>query len=144
MRDREGQGIVARGSEADSVLSKIMKGLLKLRDPKSGQDAVKNVYKSRTVYSGALLEESPDLIVGFNEGYRMSWQTAIGGSPPEIFQDNLKKWTGDHIVDPSIVPGILFANFRLNSNSPGLEDIAPTVVSCFGIPSGKMEGRDLI
>jgi predicted AlkP superfamily phosphohydrolase/phosphomutase len=144
VKGREEQGIVRRGSESDYIINQIRKGLLELRDPKDSQKAVKNVYESGAVYSGSQLENSPDLIIGFNEGFRMSWQTAIGGSPHEIFEDNLKKWSGDHIVDPSIVPGILLTNFRLNSNSPGLKDISPTVVSCFGIPSHKMEGRDLI
>lgn len=82
--------------------------------------------------------------MGFEDGFRASWQTAIGGAPVEIMEDNLKKWTGDHIIDPSIVPGILLTNFAINSRGPGLMDIAPTVLSCFGMSAEGMDGKTLI
>jgi predicted AlkP superfamily phosphohydrolase/phosphomutase len=105
---------------------------------------VRNVYKSREIYSGGQAGNSPDLVVGFEDGFRASWQTAIGGAPVEIMEDNLKKWTGDHIIDPSVVPGILLANFDLNNKEPGLMDIAPTVLSCFGMADEGMDGKALI
>ena len=85
-----------------------------------------------------------DLVVGFEDGYRSSWQTAIGGSPAVLIEDNLKKWSGDHIIDPSIVPGILLTNFKINRDNPSLIDIAPTVLSCFGMQAADMEGKALI
>ena len=34
-------------------------------------------------------------------GYRSSWDAALGKVGSEVFQDNLKAWSGDHCVDPS-------------------------------------------
>jgi hypothetical protein len=68
----------------------------------------------------------------------------VGGSPEEVFSDNLKKWSGDHIVDPSIVPGIFLSNFKTNNPTPNLMDIAPTVLSCFGMSASEMEGKTLL
>ena len=50
--------------------------------------------------AGPFAAESPDLVVRFAEGYRASWTTAVGGVPEGLFEDNVKRWSGDHIVDP--------------------------------------------
>ena len=49
---------------------------------------------------GPYTDEAPDLVVNFAPGYRASWATALGGLGPTCFEDNVKKWSGDHIVDP--------------------------------------------
>lgn len=144
IKGRERQGIVEAGTDAELVSGQIADKLIKLTDPKNGQPAVKNVYKNNNIYSGSQVNNAPELIVGFQEGYRASWQTAIGGSPAEIFEDNLKKWSGDHIMDPSIVPGILLTNFKINTENPNLMDIAPSVLSCFGMSASDMEGKALL
>jgi predicted AlkP superfamily phosphohydrolase/phosphomutase len=144
IKGRERYGVVEKGSDAASVADQITDKFVKLTDPKDGQSAVKNVYKNNDIYSGGEANSSPDLVVGFQIGYRASWQTAVGGSPEDIFSDNLKKWSGDHIVDPSIVPGIFLTNFRTDNERPTLMDIAPTVLSCFGLSADDMEGNSLL
>ncbi len=144
IKGREKQGIVESGPDADALSDRIVNELVKLTDPKDGQSAVKNVYKRNSIYSGSRVNDAPDLVVGFQDGFRSSWQTAIGGAPAEIIEDNLKKWSGDHIVDPSIVPGILLTNFTMTRDNPALIDIAPTVLSCFGMSAEDMEGKPLI
>jgi len=144
IKGREKNGIVEAGTGTDAVSNAIIEKFTKLTDPKDGQRAVRNVYKNRDIYSGSQAGNSPDLIIGFEDGFRASWQTAIGGAPVDIMEDNLKKWSGDHIIDPSIVPGILLTNFAINSSEPGLMDIAPTVLSCFGMTAEGMDGKTLI
>jgi predicted AlkP superfamily phosphohydrolase/phosphomutase len=144
IKGREKHGIVEAGAEAESVSNAIIETLSKLTDPTDGQRAVKSVYKNKDIYSGDQANNAPDLVVGFEDGFRVSWQTAIGGAPSEIMEDNLKKWSGDHIIDPSIVPGILLTNFSTNTDTPGLMDIAPTVLSCFGMSVEGMDGASLI
>jgi hypothetical protein len=72
------------------------------------------------------------LIVGYQRGYRVSWETAIGRTTKEVFHSNKKAWSGDHCVDPSLVPGILFCNRFVENENPRLIDIGPTVLSMFG------------
>jgi len=55
--------------------------------------------------------ETPDLVVGYERGYRASWQTTLGAVPIELLEPNRQKWSGDHCIDPALVPGVLFANF---------------------------------
>ncbi len=144
LKGRESEGIVAPGAEEDALIDEIRNELLKLKDPKGGGPVVQNVYRNTGIYTGPKTELASDIIIGFHEGYRMSWQTAIGGTPDAVFEDNMKKWTGDHIMDPSNVPGILLTNFAVKHAAPGLTDIAPTVLSCFGLSADKSEGRPLI
>ena len=63
----------------------------------------------------------------------MSWEAAIGKTTDGVFHANTKAWSGDHCVDPSLVPGILFCNQKIAAENPRLIDIAPTVLSMFGL-----------
>ena len=85
------------------------------------------------------------MIVGYAGGYRVSWDTAIGRTGTEVFQDNKKAWSGDHCVDPSVVPGVLFCNRKIEELRPRLLDIGPTVLDLFGIPTPDyMDGRAMV
>ncbi|MBN1882422.1 MAG: alkaline phosphatase family protein [Deltaproteobacteria bacterium] len=140
---REGQGVV-NPSDAAGLKQKIMEKLVEMKDPQTGSRIVKNVYDSKTIYSPERIMDAPDLVIGFDAGYRMSWQTAIGGTPIALVEPNDKEWSGDHIVDPSLVPGIFFSNASLKKTAPTGLDIAPTVLSAFGIkPGEKMTGDPL-
>lgn len=144
MKGREGKGIVS-ADEAAALKKEIAEKLLKLEDKENNAElVVKGVYDADELYSGPFADQSPDLIVGFYPGYRASWQTAIGGAPKELFEDNLKPWSGDHCVDPEFVPGILFSNRKLNSTSPKIIDIAPTVLDFLSLPVPEaVEGQSL-
>ena len=61
------------------------------------------------VYAGPYVDNAPDLIVGYGEGFRASWDSVMGKVTSAIFEDNLKAWSGDHCVDPRLVPGVLFS-----------------------------------
>ncbi len=59
-----------------------------------------------------------------------------------VFEDNTKAWSGDHCVDPELVPGVLFSNRRVDAEDPGIEDMAATALHLFGIPVPQwMEGK---
>ena len=142
---REGKGTVRKGREANKIKGQITKELEKMKDPATGESVVQKVYDGEKLYKGPYADKAPDLVVGFQSGYRFSWQTAIGGAPAPIIEDNLKKWSGDHLVDPQNVEGILFTNSQIGNQNPTILDIAPTVLKCFGIsPPKEMEGKALI
>lgn len=145
LRSREGKGIVSPGDEAEKLKRKTAEVLTSLRDPKTGGAVIRNVYTREDLYSGPYVEDGPDLVIGFGPNYRASWQTAIGGAPPKIIEDNLKKWSGDHIVDAQCVPGIFLSNRKASVPSPRVIDIAPTVLACFQIAKPEsMEGDSLL
>jgi predicted AlkP superfamily phosphohydrolase/phosphomutase len=143
LRGRELQGILSP-DEANQVKQAIVNGLTGLPDPERGHVAVRSVLTQEQLYSGPFVNEAPDLVVNFSEGYRVSWDTPLGGVPAGLFTDNTNKWGGDHVIDPSLVPGVLFMNKPFNQDAPSLVDMAPTILSYFNLPSGlKMEGRNL-
>src|SRR5262249_20715759 len=51
----------------------------------------------------------------------------------KVFSDNTKSWSGDHCMDPRIVPGIFFCNRKINTEAHNILDLAPTVLDLFGI-----------
>jgi len=142
--EREAQGIVHKGEEKQAVKKAIMDGLDELRDVEMGKSAVNCVYDTAEYYSGPYADNAPDLVVGFADGYRASWDSVTGKFGSTIIEDNEKAWSGDHCIDPSIMHGVFFCNRSVNRELPGIIDIAPTVLDAFGVPIPRyMEGEAL-
>jgi predicted AlkP superfamily phosphohydrolase/phosphomutase len=131
---RESQGSVSE-RVYDQIVEALVSELRGFTDPRTGRSIVRNVYKRQDIYSGPFFSDAADLQVGFEEGYRSSWQTALGGTPPQLIEPNLKKWSGDHgSFDYAITPGVLFSSIKLSAAEPRIVDIAPTVLKLFGLP----------
>ena len=110
LKGRESGGILEEGSEAERVRTAIQTGLADFPDALTQRAAIRSVSRREELYSGAFVENSPDLLVNFHRGFRVSWQSAVGGFSNSMLEDNMRRWSGDHIVDPESVPGILFMN----------------------------------
>lgn len=144
IRGRFAQGIVSPGDEADRLRTEIAGRLQDLIDPQTGEKAIKRVYEAGKAYRGPYKDQAPDLIVGYERGYRVSWDTAVGKTATAVFHSNTKAWSGDHCVDPSVVPGVLFSNHVIRGEHPRLLDIAPTILEMFGVPAPEyMDGEAL-
>jgi predicted AlkP superfamily phosphohydrolase/phosphomutase len=144
IKGREANGIL-NDDEAESVLAGIVRGLTGLVDADRSAVAVRSVVRREQVYRGPYVDDAPDLLVNFSEGYRVSWDTPLGGVPQGLFADNHKKWGGDHVIDPMLSSGVLFMNQKFSTESPSLVDLAPTILNALGVPkSAEMEGSDLI
>jgi predicted AlkP superfamily phosphohydrolase/phosphomutase len=143
-RGREAHGIV-EPSDVERLKQEIALKLEQLCDPQDGSPAVRRVHDSARSYRGIYKDEAPDLIVGYYPGYRVSWDSITGTVESEIFSDNLKAWSGDHHVDPDLIPGVLFSNKKLIKDSPHITDLAPTVLELFGVKApGYMEGEVIV
>jgi predicted AlkP superfamily phosphohydrolase/phosphomutase len=144
VQGREGQGIVPP-DEADALKAELARGLTGLTDPgHPGTLAVRRVVPREEAYRGPYLAEAPDLMVDFAEGYRISWSSSMGGVAEDAFEDNVKKWSGDHIIDPDRVPGVLFMS-RPFREGARLLDLAPTILAALGVPRGPaMEGETIL
>ncbi len=132
LRGREAYGIVSR-REKEALLQEITQKLLALRDPETGAVIVERVYRGDEIYSGAHLEQAPDLIIGYSRGYRASWETTIGNFPEKWIEDNLDPWSGDHCMAAELVPGIVLTNRPIKAREPKLYDLAPTILAEFGV-----------
>jgi predicted AlkP superfamily phosphohydrolase/phosphomutase len=99
-----------------------------------GERVIRGVYRSDQIYKGGATGLAPDLIIGYTRGYRASWATCLGDLTEEILLDNDSAWSADHCADALEVPGVLFCNRHLRGNSPSLVDIAPSILTEFGLP----------
>ena len=140
---REGKGIV-KPDEVAPLAQEIKAKLEKLRDPKDGAAVVKEAFITKELHSGPYADAAPELLIGYHKNFRHSWDCATGSVSAEVFSDNTKSWSGDHCVDPRLVPGVFWCNRAVAKEQPELVDIAPTVLDLFGVPiPGYMKGTPL-
>lgn len=144
-KGRESEGIVPGGADKDNLIREIAGKLEAVVDPKTGERAVLKAFAARDVYSGPYVDLAPDIIVGFNRGYRISWRSPLGGFPREIFEDNVQKWSGDHMCAPEIIPGVLLSSRPIRLERPALHDLTATILDLFGIGKPEdMTGRTAV
>jgi predicted AlkP superfamily phosphohydrolase/phosphomutase len=145
VKGREAQGIVEPGEGVARLRKELATKLSGLQDDACGAVGITEAFETQALYTGPYLQNAPDLLIGYNAGYRTSWDCATGVVSGPVFDDNLKAWSGDHCIDPRQVPGVLFCNRAIDSTDPALIDIAPTALHLFGIaPPGYMEGKVLM
>lgn len=141
IKNREKQGIL-EGEDIDTIINRIIEGLESLIDPKTNERCINKVYRKSEIFHGPYLGNAPDLIVGYRDGYRASWDSVKGKVSDEIFEDNTNLWSGDHSINPEDVPGILFINKKTEQQEFSIIDIAPTILSLFGIDKpGHIDGK---
>lgn len=132
LKGREKQGILST-SEAEGIRRELIQKLESVKDPSNGKPVVMKAYDSRDIYSGPYTDLAPDILVGYHGGYRISDQCVLGQFPNGIFSDRTDKWAADHCMDPRVVPGTLLTNWRCTGRSPGLWDMAPSIINAFGL-----------
>lgn len=141
-REEEGTLDVIEGERLKGGIARALAGLV---DRTRERVAIRSVMAREQIYAGAYAHESPDLLVNYAGGYRVSWTTSLGGIPATQFEDNLKKWSGDHLIDPALVPGALFMNRPFRGAQADLTDLAPTILAAMNVPKGgAMEGGSLL
>lgn len=142
-RDREPAGIVKSG-DIDALKREIQRKLETWTDPDTQEPILRKAYRSEEIIAGPESGSAPDIFLGMNRGYRTSWQTALGAVPPMLIETNQKHWRGDHMVDPALVPGILFSTRPIDAPSPSILDLTPTILKLIGMSSERIakEGFD--
>ena len=141
LKGREREGIV-EAVDAEVLKNELCDKLNGLKDPASGRVGITGVFDCDNVYAGPYVDNAPDLIVGYGDGFRASWDSVMGKVTAQIFEDNLKAWSGDHCIDPRLVPGVLFCNRKIAEEKPAIVDVAPTVLKLFGLPlPGHFDGK---
>lgn len=146
-RGRESQGIVSAGAETQQLVRELCALLTGLKDTDGGAgvDAIHEAVPRETVYHGPYVDAAPDIIVGYNVGYRVSWDAAVGKCGPTVFSHNTKAWSGDHCIHPALVPGVLFSNRKLNAVGARIIDLGPTVLELLGVATpAYMDGKSLL
>jgi len=142
LKGREREGIVQVGKEAEVLKEELRSKLDGLTDPNSDKIGITNVFDCDATYAGPYVDNAPDLIVGYAAGFRASWDSVMGKVTSQIFEDNLKAWSGDHCIDPRLVPGVLLSNRKIADEKPAIVDVAPTILKLFGVAlPGNFDGK---
>jgi predicted AlkP superfamily phosphohydrolase/phosphomutase len=143
MRGRESEGIVDPG-DVDGLMEEISRKLESFTDPEGGERAVLQVFRGGKIYSEARAAEGPDLVVGYNRGYGCSDESTLGEITEAVIEDNTSRWSGNHLMAPEVVPGVLLMNRKLRTDGHDLTDVTATVLSHYGIePVPGMTGRPI-
>ena len=146
VKGREAQGIVNPGPEYDALKAELKARLVTMTDPETMEHPVRRVLAREEVYRQFDPNMIPDLFVTNNDGYRVSWQTSLGGIPKQLIEPNKQAWSGDHCsVDPEIVKGIFFYNRKLTTDrAPYIADVYPTVLGLLGVKAPyELDGVEL-
>jgi predicted AlkP superfamily phosphohydrolase/phosphomutase len=146
LRGREGQGIVSSGAEYKALQDEIAAKLVLLKDPDTGEQVMRAVYKRDEIYSGEYIQNAPDLQVGFNDGYRVGWQDSLGQINRTTVENNNRKWSGDHCATATeISGGVLFANRKIAAPAPHIMDLGPTILKLLEVPlPADVDGKPLL
>jgi predicted AlkP superfamily phosphohydrolase/phosphomutase len=144
LRGRERNGIVNPG-EYQELLDRLERDLLEFKDPRNDKNVVSLVVQTHRDFHGDHLDIGPDIIVGYEWGYRSSWVSPLGSFPRELIVDNDDEWSGDHAMDYRVVPGVLISNKKVTMDQPSLYDLTVAILDEYGVQKlPEMIGRDCL
>ncbi len=138
--NREPHGIV-QPEDYERLIKEIEENLYKLKDPQTGQEIIKKIYRKEELYKGPFIEESTDLIIIQDDLYVIPVKRLYQG----LFKQATSSGGGHHRINgifiakgPNIKSGI-----RLKHNAE-IADITPTALYLMGLPIlAQMDGKVL-
>jgi predicted AlkP superfamily phosphohydrolase/phosphomutase len=149
LKGRELKGIVSAGSEYEELRSKIIESLKELEDPTSGEKVIEELYRREDIYHGEFLEDSPDIIVYFKDGYKGLTLNQNGGKnednvvvTSEEDKIQMRGLSGTHTMN-----GIFIGkgkNIKRGIEVQGIKiiDIAPLILYSLSLPiPNDMDGK---
>lgn len=140
---REAQGIVQQ-AEASTLLDEIAQKLTEYTDPKTHTWVVLRADRADTAYTGLRRDEAPDIVVGYDREYGCSDDSTLGEITQLVIEDNTDYWSGNHLMAPEVVPGILLTNAKLAHAGYNLTDVTMTLLDYYGIaPTPGMIGTSI-
>jgi predicted AlkP superfamily phosphohydrolase/phosphomutase len=137
VKETEPNGIVEK-ADYSQMCEHVKKNLLAVKDPDTGGNIVKSVYKAEEIYSSEYADELPDLIFVLNDGYTIRNDLA-----PYVLSDTRKLLlTGNHDSDGLFIAyGDVVDNKRIDAD---IYDIMPTLLYLMGTPiPNDVDGRVL-
>jgi len=136
------QGTVQPGKEYQDLREEIAARALEIRDPRIGESVVERVYLREELYSGALLEKAPDLVLQSRNWEYMAFGHADFGASHIV--EPIFGMSGHHRPDGVVFLAGEGIKEGVKLEGASIMDLAPTILYSMGIhvPSD-MDGRVL-
>ena len=134
-KDRFPRGTVSPGKEYEELVEQIRERLLALACPVSGEPVIKAVYRANEIYRGPFADQSPDLIVEYNNVYEPNRVNASERLNPGL--------EGNHTMDGIFIGhgSHFLAGVPVE---PQIIDLAPTIFYLLNLPVPRdMDGQVL-
>jgi predicted AlkP superfamily phosphohydrolase/phosphomutase len=142
VQGRQPQGTVAP-DRYEEVRGQVMSAARELRDPRTGEPLVRDVYRREDLYHGPYVERAPDLIVWCHDLYKEG-PLAQGPVVGQVPFDELVQVPGSHDEKGILLaagPGIAAGKRVEGAN---LIDVTPTILHAMELPvPADMDGRVL-
>jgi predicted AlkP superfamily phosphohydrolase/phosphomutase len=143
LQGREGQGIVPP-EDAPRLAARLTRDLESITDPETGDRPVARVYPRDSLYRGEMTSLMPELLVGYNRGYRCAGSSVLGSAGEQVLDVNPWAWSGDHAMAHELVPGTLLSSRPVLKRMPHILDLPVTILELFGIHRpATMDGRSI-
>ena len=141
LRGRERDGIVP-AAERLELIEELRTELLAVVDPETGERVITEVQRRSDYEYQEQSAIGPDLVVGYAKGYRGATESASGDVVGEVFTDNDSAWSGDHMMDHRVVPGVLFVSRPLGRPARGIADLAASILAEYGVEQFPLASTD--
>ena len=143
VKGREPQGIVEPGEEFEKTRNAIIAKLWELRDPKTGEKVVQEVYKREEVYTGTNLAQAADIVfIPTRMEYFGFGEYEFGSN--EIIETMKRGISGTHRPNGMYLLWGKPIKAGVWTEGANLYDLAPTILHLMGEPVlPDMDGRVL-
>jgi predicted AlkP superfamily phosphohydrolase/phosphomutase len=118
LQGREAEGSVSEDN-SKPLLTELRDQLTSWRAP-ADQPVVQRALLREKIYSGPYSDLGPDILIGYSPGYRASQDTGLGKWGNTSLEANPDHWSGDHCIDSTSVPGVIFCS----QGFEGLSDLS--------------------
>jgi predicted AlkP superfamily phosphohydrolase/phosphomutase len=131
LRGREAQGIVQPGAEYDALKAELKQRLVTMTDIENGEHPVRRVVAREEAYRQFDPNMIPDLFVTNNDGYRVSWQTSLGGT--QALSSRTSRCGAEITVRDPRSCGDLYNRKLTTDRAPYIGDVYPTVLGLLDV-----------
>ncbi len=132
---REPYGIVQPGEEYDALTDELQKKLASLTDTENKKKVIKSIYKNTQIYTGPLLDKSPDLTIIWNKDYNGA-KTIFDRSRNMLKSKKVitpsNKFSGDHEENGIFVFNSPRGKTNITIENAEIIDICPTLFYLLG------------
>ena len=131
IKGREREGTVEAGAEAEALKEE-------LRGSSTGwsiplrQSRNHRHFRLRRRLRRPHVDDAPDLIVGYGEGFRASWDSVLG-KLTTAFSTTISRPGAAITASSTAGSAPAFANRNIAIEKPAIVDVAPTVMKLFGL-----------